>query len=392
MRIRDVTPFLLRGDQIYGAHAGDAEATDQGDYLLLVRVRTDEGIEGWADVETLGPVAVDVINGRSMGAMGFKTLAEIVVGEDPLAIEDRWQEMYLASAYYGRRGVVMQCISTIDNCLWSIASQAAGMPLSQFLGGAHRDRLPAYASTLFRATPDANATAAAWYLDQGFTAMKFGWGGFGIDPNRDRDCLVAIRDTVGGKATVMIDPGWYVEVEGRPRLRSADQTMAMLAMLTEFEPYWVEDFVHPDQLSDLRTFKNAFPELRFAAGEQQATMWEYNSLLSTGALDVVQPDLSRCGGLSTAVALATQAHADGLEVVTHSWLTDLLHGYSLHYLSALPEATWVEFNVAQSSLSAGATRGRLSLIDGCVAVPQGVGIGVEPDLDFIRAHDVVANP
>jgi len=129
MRISDVTPFLLRGDEIYGAHAGDAEATDQGDYLLLVRVRTDEGLEAWADVETLGPVAVAVIAGQSMGAMGFRTLRDVLIGQDPLDIAQRWEDMYLASAYYGRRGVVIQCISAIDNCLWSMAAQHAGVTL-----------------------------------------------------------------------------------------------------------------------------------------------------------------------------------------------------------------------------------------------------------------------
>lgn len=389
MRITDVTPFLLRGDEVYGAHEGDAEATDQGDYLLLVRVRTDEGIEGWADVETLGPVAVEVIAGRSMGAMGFRTLAEILVGEDPLDIDQRWTDLYLASAYYGRRGVVMQCISAIDNCLWSIAAQAAEAPLHDLLGGARRDRIPAYASTLFRLSPEANAAAARWYVDQGFSAVKFGWGGFGVDPGHDRECLAAIREALGPDRTLMVDPGWYVDIAGRPSTRSREATTTMLATISEFDPYWVEDFVHPDLLEDYRDLKGEFPSLRFAAGEQQATTWEFDRLLDTDALSVVQPDLSRCGGLTVASALAPAAAERGVEVVTHSWLTDLLHGHSLHYLSALPEATWVEFNVAQSTLSRGVTLGRMTLQDGCVAVPEGIGIGVLPDLDFIAAHDTL---
>lgn len=389
MKISDVTPFLLRGHEAYGAHEGAIEVTDQGDYLLLVRVRTDDGLEGWADVETLGPVAVEVIAGRSMGAMGFRTLSAILVGEDPLDIDQRWTDMYLASAYYGRRGVVMQCISAIDNCLWSIAAQAAGVPLADLLGGARRDLLPAYASTLFRLTPEANAEAARWYVDQGFSAVKFGWGGFGVDSDHDRDCLAAIREGLGPDITLMVDPGWYVDVDGRPSTRSRESTMAMLATIAEFDPYWIEDVVHPDQIEDFRDLKAEFPSLRFAAGEQQATMWEFDRLLGTDALSVVQPDLSRCGGLTTASALAPAAAARGVEVVTHSWLTDFLHGYSLHYLSALPEATWVEFNVAQSTLSQGVTIGRMTLQDGCVAVPQGTGIGVLPDVDFIAKHNTL---
>lgn len=391
MIITDVTPFLLRGDEEYGAHHGDAEATDQGDYLFLIRVRTDEGLEAWADVETHGAVAAQVVAGPSMGAMGFRTLREILVGTDPLDISQRWEDMYLASAYYGRRGVVIQCISAIDNCLWSISAQAAGLPLHDLLGGRRRDSLTAYASTLFRATPEANAQAAEAYVSAGFHGVKFGWGGFGIDPALDRECLVAIRETLGSERTLMIDPGWYVDDNGRPRTRTHQQTATMLETISEFDPYWVEDFVHPDRLGDYREFQDEFPTLRFAAGEQQATSWDFQRLMSEGSVSVLQPDLSRCGGLSTAASIVGSAHERGIEIVTHSWLTDFLHAYSLHYLAALPEASWVEFNVAQSKLSRGVTTERMHLrADGTVAVPSGMGIGPAVDEEFIRAHDILS--
>lgn len=388
MIIRDVTPFLLRGDEIYGAHAGDAEATDQGDYLLLLRVRTDEGLEGWADVETLGTVAVEVISGQSMGAMGFRTLSDILVGQDPLDIEQRWQDMYIASAYYGRRGVVIQCISAIDNCLWSIAAQAAGVPLYNLLGGRKRDRLPAYASTLFRSTPEANAEAARSYTSLGFRGVKFGWGGFGIDPVLDHDCLAAIREALGPDRQLMVDPGWYLDLNGRPGTRTREQTLIMLETISEFNPYWIEDFVHPDRLGEYREFHADFPALRFAAGEQQATVWDFERLMNEGAINVMQPDLSRCGGLSTATRIVAAAEKRGIEIVTHSWLTDFLHAYSLHFLAALPSATWVEFNVSQSKLSRGVVSNRMHLdADGTVAIPTGVGIGPIADEGFIHSHN-----
>lgn len=387
MKITDVSARLLRGSQAYGAHSDEEEATDQGDYLLLVCVRTDEGLEGWADVETLGPVGAAVIDGPSMGGAGFRTLREILIGTDPLDIDSRWQDMYLDSAYYGRRGVVMQCISAIDNCLWSIAAQAADLSIAEMLGGRRRDRLPAYASTLFRATPEANAAAALRYRDLGFQGVKFGWGGFGIDLGRDRANLDAIRENLDGQA-LMIDPGWYVTIDGRAVLRAPAAVDRMLDLVAEYAPYWVEDVVHPDELETYATHTQRHPNIRFAAGEQQATRWEFERLLATDALSVVQPDLSRCGGLTTAVQLAALA-GDSCEIVTHSWLTDLLHGYSLQFLASLPAASWVEFNVAQSDLSDGVTQGKMTLQpDGTVLVPEGPGIGVDVDLEFIAAHAV----
>jgi L-rhamnonate dehydratase len=384
MKITDISPFLLRGAETYGSHAGADEATDQGDWLLLVRVQTDEGLEGWSDVETFGPVAARVISGPSMGAVGFRTIADLLAGRDPLDVERCWRELYIGTAYYGRRGVAMQCISAVDNCLWSIRAQAAGVDLATALGGRRRDRLHAYASTLFRATPEENAAAARRYVELGFTGVKFGWGGFGIDPALDHDNLAAIREALGPGRALMVDPGWYVTEDERPRTRDAAQTRRMLAVLTEFDPYWVEDFAHPEKPGDYAFFKDEFPQLRFAAGEQQATTWDFDRLISEGDIDVIQPDLTRCGGLSVAVQVAQMAK--GREIVTHSWLTDLLHAYSLHYLATLEHAHWVEFNVAQSALSRGVAALRMTLAeDGTVAVPTGTGIGVEIDDSFIRA-------
>ncbi len=389
MRITDVTPFLLRGTQVYGSHEGDAEATDQGDWLLLVRVRTDEGLEGWSDVETMGPVAARVIQGSGMSLLGFRTLHEQLVGRDASDVERIWDELFVATAYYGRRGVAMHCISAVDNCLWSIRAQAGGVSLADALGGRRRDRLPAYASTLFRQTPEANAEAARRYLDLGFTGMKFGWGGFGIDPGLDRENLRALREAIGPDRSLMIDPGWYLEVDGHPRVRTPAETRRMLETLSDVDPYWVEDIVHPERTEEYLALRSEFPHLRFAAGEQQATIWELGRLVRDHGVAVVQPDLSRCGGLTVATQLVAEATAAGVEIVTHSWLTDLLHAYSLQFLSTLPDARWVEFNVAQSELSAGVVRGRLQLAaDGTVGVPEGIGLGVDIEPAFVEARAV----
>ena len=190
MRITEVEPILLRGSEAYGA-AGGGEARDNGDWQLLVRVATDEGLIGWADVETLAPATVAVIAGAGMAMPGFQTLGGLLIGENPLDGERLWDKLYVGSAYYGRRGLAMQCISAIDNCLWSIRAQAAGLSLARLLGGRRRDRITAYASTLFRETPEAMAEAARAYVEKGFRAVKFGWGVFGEDSGRDRELVAA---------------------------------------------------------------------------------------------------------------------------------------------------------------------------------------------------------
>src|SRR5437773_46616 len=186
MRITHVEPILLRAEQRYRASTGRDEAVDNGDWQLLVKVTTDEGLTGWSDVETLAPAALACINGPGMSMLGFRSLKELVVGEDPLADpESLWHKLYVGTCYYGRRGVALHCISAIDNCLWSIRAQAAGVSLGELIGGHSRHLAPrdarvltrsvrttmhvtAYASTLFRETPQAMFVAARGYVEQGF--------------------------------------------------------------------------------------------------------------------------------------------------------------------------------------------------------------------------------
>ena len=221
MKITEVEPVLLRGAQTYRATAGSDEAVDNGDWQLLVRVATDEGLTGWADAETLAPAAVAIIAGQGMATMGFRTLGELLLGENPLDVARLWDKLYVGSAYYGRRGIAMQCISAIDNCLWSIRAQATGVSLARLLGGRRRDRITAYASTLFRETPDAMAEAARGYVARGFRAVKFGWGVFGEDPVRDRELVAAARDALGPERHLLVDPGWYPAGWKNPAAASA---------------------------------------------------------------------------------------------------------------------------------------------------------------------------
>jgi L-rhamnonate dehydratase len=142
MKIAKVEPILLRGTQAYGAARGD-EAVDNGDWQLLVRVATDEGLVGWAD-ETLAPAAVTIIAGSGMSMLGFQTLGELLIGENPLDTERLWDKLYIGSAYYGRRGIAMHCISAINNCLWSIRAEAARVSAGHTAGRPSprsRDRL-----------------------------------------------------------------------------------------------------------------------------------------------------------------------------------------------------------------------------------------------------------
>ena len=388
MRITAVEPILLKGTETYHTGGGGDEAIDNGDWQLLVHVTTDEGLEGWADVETLAPPAVAIISGPGMSITGFKSLSELLIGENPLEVERLWDKLYVGSAYYGRRGIAVQCISAIDNCLWSIRAQAANVPLSTLLGGRRRDRITAYASTLFRATPEGMVKAAEDYIAKGFRAVKFGWGVFGEDPGRDRELVAAARQALGPDRALLVDPGWYPVGWSRPGpMRSRREALAMCEWLAEYDVGWVEDFIHPEHFDEYAEVRAASP-VPVAAGEQVATVWDFERFIGQGCVDIIQPDLSRCGGLTVAKRVAEMAEDAGIDLVPHSWLTHLLTGYSLQLIATLPRARFVEFNVSQSALTRGVVRGApLQLeADGTVVIPDATGIGIDVDTDFIAAH------
>jgi L-rhamnonate dehydratase len=389
MRITEVEPILLRGEQEYRATAGSDEATDNGDWQLLVRVATDEGLIGWADVETLAPAAVAIIAGQGMSVMGFRTLGEMLIGENPLEVDRIWDKLYVGSAYYGRRGIAMQCISAIDNCLWSIRAQAAGVSLARLLGARRRDRILAYASTLFRETPEAMAQAARGYVERGFRAVKFGWGVFGEDCGRDRELVAAAREALGPDRHLLVDPGWYPAGWKTPGpMRSRRDAVALCEWLADYNVGWVEDFIHPERFDEY-AYVRALSPVPVAAGEQVATVWDFERFIGDGCVDVVQPDLSRCGGVSVAAKVAAMAEEAGVDLVPHSWLTHLLTGYSLQLIATLPRARFVEFNVSQSALTRGIAQASFQLAeDGTVPIPDTPGIGVEVDMDFVNAHRV----
>jgi L-rhamnonate dehydratase len=378
MRITNVESILLRGDQSYRATSGSEEAVDNGDWQLLVKVTTDEGLVGWSDIETLPSAALACINGPGMSILGFRTLKELLTGEDPLGDpHELWNKLYIGTCYYGRRGVALHCISAIDNCLWSIRAQAAGVSLGELLGGRRCDRVTAYASTLFRETPQAMFAAARGYVERGFRAVKFGWGIFGEDPQRDIELVAAAREALGPERELMVDPGWYGAGWKGPWLpRTQDDNVRLCQSLAPYRVRWIEDFIHPELYDEYAAVRRVSP-VPLAAGEQLGTIWDFERLIEGGCVDVVQPDLTRCGGLTVALQIVRLAEKHGIDVVPHSWLTDLLTAYSLHLIGTLSRPLFVEFNVAQSALTRGVCGGALSLnADGTVTIPTGIGLGV----------------
>ena len=310
----------------------------------------------------------------------FDGLASLIVGENPLEVERLWYKMYRGSIYYGRRGAAIQAISAIDIALWDIMGKFYQQPIHILLGGKWRDKVRAYASTLFRSTPDAIREATKKYLDQGFTAIKFGWGVFGKDPNMDVRLVEAARHQMGSQNDLLVDTGWFIE-------RTPKQAIQVVRSIEPFRPFFVEEILHPEDYDGYRHVAENVETL-IACGEQEATEWGFRQLIEQGKVDILQPDLTRCGGFTIARKIVHMAELANVLVIPHSWSSDLLTAASLHLNAFQRRAVFVEFNTSQGPLSRAMVKTPLQMTDGYVPVPTGPGLGVGVNEETLEKYRI----
>jgi len=382
MKITNVEVLVLKSPGLYNNPEGSEEPLGPT-YMGIVKVSTDAGITGYSDMETVASVAkaaVDAPRWSQPGTECFDGLASLVIGENPLEVERLWYKMYRGSIYYGRRGVAIQAISAIDIALWDIMGKFYQQPVHVLLGGKWRERVRAYASTLFRPTPEAIREATRKYLDEGFTAIKFGWGVFGKDPHQDVRLVEAARREMGDGNDLLVDTGWFIE-------RTPKQAIQVVHSIEPFRPFFVEEILHPEDYDGYAKVAGSVDTL-IACGEQEATEWGFHQLIERGKVDILQPDLTRCGGFTVARKIVHMAELANVLVIPHSWSSDLLTAASLHVNAFQRRAVFIEFNTSQGPLSRAMVKQPLKMVDGYVAVPCGPGLGVEVNEETLDKYRI----
>jgi L-rhamnonate dehydratase len=344
---------------------------------LLIRIETDEGIVGYGEVDTspeVGKAAIDaqMSHGTCYG------LREVLLGMDPFDIEQIWEMMYRKTNYYGRLGVVMHVMSGIDMALWDILGKAVGKPIHKLLGGSFCRDVRAYASMLMPDTAEEVQDAVRRYKEQGFTALKFGYGQLGKNVRKDVALASVAKETAGQDVEVMIDIGHGYSLK-----------MAMQAA-KEFEAlgiYWMEEPFPPEAIEDYQRLSDS-TSLRIAAGEQDAGRWAFRRLIWDAHLDVIQPDISRVGGLSEAKRIAYMAHEANRVCVPHAFRTGVLVAACLHLIAAIPNSEFLEFSVTESTLRRELLTKPFQVVEGRVAVPTLPGLGVEINPETMKKYAV----
>ena len=363
MKITDVQAIYLRQREV-------KQQCDSGQDALIVRVFTDAGVTGLGEVDS-SPIAVKgAIEGPYSHTI-TSGLRELLIGEDPLETEYLWHKMYRQNIYSGRRGIAIHAMSGIDIALWDIKGKVLGLPVWKLLGGGfHRKGIRAYASTLFGDTPDRTRERALRLRDQGFTAAKFGWAPMGQDEKTDIALVRQARAGLGEDADLMIDAGLVWD---------AKTALQRARAFSDYHIFWLEEPLQPDDYEGYRKL-TAATEVRIAAGEHESERRSFLELMDRGQIDIVQVDLTRCGGFTEAMKIASLAVDRGLPVVNHGFTTYINVAAALHFLNAIPNSFIMEFVAEEeTTLRDSLTREKIIARDGIVAVPDSPGLGIELD-------------
>jgi L-rhamnonate dehydratase len=380
MRITAVETIVLRVPDVL--HINDS-AQD----AIVIRVHTDAGITGVGEVDS-SPEVIRAIIEAPRSHRVCTGLAHVLIGEDPRDIDRLWERMYRASVWYGRRGAAIQAMSGIDLALWDIKGKALGQPVYKLLGGALRKTVPAYASVLMPETPEAAFAEVRRWRDRGFTAIKLGWGPMGFDVAADAALVGAAREAAGDRMEVMIDLGFYPG----PDLDwgwDASRVLDFARAIAPFNPYWLEEFLPPDDLNGFARVA-AGTSIRTAAGENCMGRYEFIDLMDRGHVSVVQPDVTRCGGITEARRIAHLAHERGLPCIPHAWSTGLIKAATMHLIAAIPNARYLEYALPDTPMNMNLFGGLGIDVDGdgIAHVLERPGIGVELDEAVVREYQV----
>lgn len=370
MKITAVEPMILRAGEV------DPTRPDGTQDSFLVRVETDEGLVGIGEGDTSPYLARTIVDMPASHSVA-QGLREILIGKDPLAIQRRWDDMFDGSYHYGRDGAALHAMSAIDMALWDLAGKAAGRPVSELLGGRRCGEVMVYASAIMPDSVEEAAAIARAAVESGFLRLKLGWGPLGRDVGFDVRLATAAREVLGPDRRLMLDGGMAYSVATARELCRRCVDLGLL---------WLEEPFNADDLTSYRRLAGTV-DVPIACGEAHSTLRPFHALINEAMVDVLQPDLGRCGGFTVARDIVALASLSNVEVVPHSFSSDVLLAASLQFTSTLPGVRLIEFPVTESSATSLLTD-PLRPVGGMLAVPTGPGLGIDLDEDELARRRV----
>ena len=355
----------------------------------IIEVSTDEGITGWG--ECFGPGNVAIANRTIVE----RVIGPMVLGDDPLDRDVTWHKVYNLLRDHGQKGMPLQALSGVDIALWDIAGKVAGLPLHKMIGGAHRTRVRTYGYGMMLKRENASEHAArfrdeaAAIRDMGFCAVKMK---IGLGARIDVGLCKAVRESVGDSYDFMVDAN---------HCYTTPDAFYVGRALEELGAYWFEEPVAPEDLDGYCELRNGL-KVNISGGEAEFNRWGWRQLLERRCLDIAHPEVCAVGGISEYLRILALAHAHFTPVINHVWGSAIAVATNLQLLAAVPPIPggihqWeplLEFDTTDNRFRDDLLQTPLNIQEqvkssgGHVNVPSAPGIGVEPDRDFMKSHEL----
>jgi L-alanine-DL-glutamate epimerase-like enolase superfamily enzyme len=367
MKITEVICQIIRIESVTAKTASCQDA-------VLVRVRTDTGLEGIGEADS-SPEVVKAIVDAPFSHNIACGLRELLVGENPLDHDRLWQKLYRRTMYYGRKAVGITAMAAVDMALWDLKGKHYKEPIYRLLGGRHHERFRAYASILFGRNGAETKEIGRKWVNAGYTAVKFGWEPMGQSEALDKELVQGARDGVGDDALLMIDAGcvW----DARTALRRAEA-------FAEQRIEWLEEPLRQDDVDGYRWLRDRSP-VPIASGEGECGRESFRPFIEARAHDVYQVDLAR-NGFTDAAYIRQRVEEAGARLCNHCYTSPITAAASLHWLSTCRDAFVFEDCVEDSPLRHELTLEKVQAVDGYIRVPEGPGLGVTLNEEFVKAH------
>jgi D-galactarolactone cycloisomerase len=362
MKIREIHIHRLVGGTVDGGWPEGHQPED--DLHALVEVIADDGRTGVGSVFT----------NSALVSAGVETLRPHWLGESAMEPERVSEKLRQSAFWQGRGGTLEHVISGIDIALWDLFGKVCGQPVSRLLGGCYRQRIRPYASLLFD-EPDVLAERVRSVAARGFRAIKLGWRPFGRRSHQFDERLVrTAREALGPDIDLLVDAGGSEQFWPHGykwALRTAH-------MLAEFDVGWFEEPLAPDDLEGYVRLREHAP-LPIAGGEVLTRRQAFQPWLERRAVDIIQPDVTKCGGLTEVRRIAWQAADHHVQLVSHGWNTAVGLAADLHLAAALPVARYVEFLTPAPYIDSLLVEPFGLDDEGYLRIPEGPGLGIELD-------------
>jgi L-alanine-DL-glutamate epimerase-like enolase superfamily enzyme len=370
MKIREIRCAGLRGATPEGGWSNEIRPEDC--VQTLIAVHTEEGAVGIGSVFT----------NDALVRASLSVLEPLFLGENALEPERVSEKLHQNMFWLGRGGSITHTISGIDIALWDLLGKATGQPVGRLLGGRYRERVQPYASLLMD-KPEKMRDNLLKIKSQGFRAFKIGWGPFGRHNSATDEAIVkAAREAIGSDSRLMVDAG------GSDAYWSNGYKWALntAKMLADYDVHWFEEALNPDNLDDYAKLREHSP-VAISGGEVLTRRQSFLPWFKAHAFDIVQPDVTKVGGISEERRIARMAQDHDIRFIPHGWNTTVGLAADLHLASAFPDTDLVEYLIGSPFIDEITVGGWKLDADGMLAIPTKPGLGIEIDPEALKKYD-----